>query len=44
MLERFKFHKTSEHIKYNDFSNSIIEASNDIASTIKSDTSGWFNY
>ena len=44
MLERFKFHKTSEHIKYNDFYNSIIEASNDVTSTIKSDTSGWFNY
>ena len=36
--------KNSEDIYYTDFSNSIIEASNDVASTIKSDSSGWYNH
>ena len=43
-LKRLKFYIASEYIKYNTVSNSIIEASNDVTSTIKSDTSGWFNY
>ena len=36
--------KNSEDINYTDFSNSIIEAANDVASTIKSDSSGWYNH
>ena len=37
-------YKESEDINYTDFSNSIIEAANDVASTIKSDSSGWYNH
>ena len=33
-------YKNSEDINYTDFSNSIIEVVNDVASTIKSDSSG----
>ena len=36
--------KNSEDINYTDYSNSIIEAANDAASTIKSDSSGWYNH
>ena len=39
-LKGLKFYIASEYIKYNTVSNSIIETSNDVASTIKSDTSG----
>ena len=37
-------YKNVEDIKYTDFSNSIIDAANDVTSTIKSDSSDWYNH
>ena len=37
-------YKDSKDINYADFSDSIIEATNDFDSTIKWDSSGWYNY
>ena len=34
----------SEDINYTDSSNSIIEAANDVTSTIESDSLGWYNH